>query len=531
MSAALARLVQARLVSVALLAAVALACGKKGPPLAPLISLPVAPADVSARRADDAVDIRFRVPEANVSGVRPADVSRVDVYAWTGDPLTPDQLFRHATVVASVPVRRPPPPPAEGDTPPVVTTPPEPGLDQGAVAEVREQLGPEVLAPLELPDAKAPAVVKDAPLALSPPDLGPVMKEVPPRRYVAVGVNRRGRRGPPATAVVVPLWASPRPPGDPTVGVSEKAVTLEWTAPQGVRVSIHPPNLAKPPAPRPPASGAAGRPAQPAAPPDGSDVGLTPAPDDAPADEEVDGDDPDLADPAVDGDGPDTADTEADGQEGPDQKDLEAGVPGPQEAPARVAGKVLPSRLLHPWPDGATGYRVYEVLPSGADPPDTPPPPAQQPYPRLLTPKLLTVTTFVDPRVEFGTERCYVVRTVETVGPLSAESAPSAPVCVEPRDVFPPAAPQSLGAVASEGAISLIWERNTEADLAGYIILRSEAPGDPVQPITPEPIEETTYRDTNVTPGTRYVYVVVAVDGARPPNASPPSNRVEETAR
>jgi hypothetical protein len=34
-----------------------------------------------------------------------------------------------------------------------------------------------------------------------------------------------------------------------------------------------------------------------------------------------------------------------------------------------------------------------------------------------------------------------------------------------------------------------------------------------------------------VTPGTRYVYAVVAVDTADPPNASPPSDPVEETAR
>jgi fibronectin type 3 domain-containing protein len=46
-----------------------------------------------------------------------------------------------------------------------------------------------------------------------------------------------------------------------------------------------------------------------------------------------------------------------------------------------------------------------------------------------------------------------------------------------------------------------------------------------------EPIKETTYRDTTVKPGVRYVYAVVAVDTASPQNVSAQSNRVEETAR
>jgi fibronectin type 3 domain-containing protein len=50
-------------------------------------------------------------------------------------------------------------------------------------------------------------------------------------------------------------------------------------------------------------------------------------------------------------------------------------------------------------------------------------------------------------------------------------------------------------------------------------------------PVTAAPITETTYRDTTAVPGVRYVYAVVAVDNATPPNRSAPSNRVEESAR
>jgi hypothetical protein len=49
--------------------------------------------------------------------------------------------------------------------------------------------------------------------------------------------------------------------------------------------------------------------------------------------------------------------------------------------------------------------------------------------------------------------------------------------------------------------------------------------------VTPEPVRETTFRDTGVKAGVRYVYVVVALDTAQPPNRSAESNRVEETAR
>ena len=72
---------------------------------------------------------------------------------------------------------------------------------------------------------------------------------------------------------------------------------------------------------------------------------------------------------------------------------------------------------------------------------------------------------------------------------------------------------------------------NSDSDLAGYLVLRGDAPGDTLRAITPEPVAATTYRDTTARAGMRYVYVVVAVDRASPQNVSAQSNRVEETAR
>jgi fibronectin type 3 domain-containing protein len=133
--------------------------------------------------------------------------------------------------------------------------------------------------------------------------------------------------------------------------------------------------------------------------------------------------------------------------------------------------------------------------------------------------------------VTFGTEECFVVRTAVATGNVTLESPPTEQQCVTPTDVFPPATPVGLSAVGTAGAINLIWEANTDADLAGYRVLRGEAPGDTLQAITTTPIQRTTYQDTTVKPGVRYVYAVVAVDRAAPPNMSSQSARVEESAR
>jgi hypothetical protein len=85
--------------------------------------------------------------------------------------------------------------------------------------------------------------------------------------------------------------------------------------------------------------------------------------------------------------------------------------------------------------------------------------------------------------------------------------------------------------VAGEGAISLIWQGVDAVDLAGYLVLRGEAPSGALTPIFEAPLRETTYRDGSAKPGLRYIYAVVAVDRAMPGNRSALSNKVEETAR
>src|SRR5207249_959210 len=73
-------------------------CGKKGPPLPPLIRLPAAPAEFAVHRRGSTVAIQFAVPSANTDGSTPADLAHVDVYALTGPSLvTPDDLLKRGS--------------------------------------------------------------------------------------------------------------------------------------------------------------------------------------------------------------------------------------------------------------------------------------------------------------------------------------------------------------------------------------------------------------------------------------------------
>jgi len=137
-------------------------------------------------------------------------------------------------------------------------------------------------------------------------------------------------------------------------------------------------------------------------------------------------------------------------------------------------------------------------------------------------------TRFSDTRIEWGAERCYVVRAVETIDTLTLESDAAPPSCKKLVDTFPPAAPKGLTAVPTEGAVNLIWQPKGEKDLNGYLVLRAVGPGENLSPVTASPIQGTTFKDA-VELAVRYVYAVAAVDKAG--NTSAPSSAVEATAR
>jgi len=183
---------------------------------------------------------------------------------------------------------------------------------------------------------------------------------------------------------------------------------------------------------------------------------------------------------------------------------------------------VLPSRPVVPGPP-ATTYDVYEV---SKDPVALNASPS---LPTPLTPAPVGALEFSQTGITLGKQRCFVVRPVDIVSGIHVRGPSSSVACASFADTFLPGAPGKLGAVATSGMISLIWEPSAAKDLAGYLVLRGDSPDATLTPLMSEPIRETTYRDGSVRPDVRYVYAVVAVDTAG--NRSTESNRIEETAR
>lgn len=432
-------------------------CGKKGPPLAPLVRVPAAPGPATATRLGDEVFIQLQVPRTNSDGSTPADVSRIEVYGYTGKTPDEESIRRDGTLIVTIPVRRPPEEPEEGPVrdpeQPEPARPPgsmKEGFDQGDTLVVREVLGAVERQPVvprkkkKEPEPRPPASAYSPSLGrwveISPPLGPPRPVEDAQRYYMAVALTRRGRRGVFTRPMVVSLQPPPSPPTSVEVRYDEKTISVSWEAPSDLRQ----PTL-------PPPSDAALLDAKPLGMPSltgGFNTFLSPVP--APAG--------------------------ANGSAGPEGTGVV--TPGPAPAPLNKAA--------------------------------------------------LSEPRFEEPVAAGVTERCYSVTAISThqAGPVQSE--PSAPVCVELKDVFPPAPPKNLAAVGSEGAVSLIWERSEAADLAGYLVLRSEGGGEP-EALHETPIAETTFRDEGAKPGVVYRYVVVAVDKAG--NRSEPSNAVEESAR
>ena len=109
----------------------------------------------------------------------------------------------------------------------------------------------------------------------------------------------------------------------------------------------------------------------------------------------------------------------------------------------------------------------------------------------------------------------------------------STPLRVQMSDIFPPATPTGLAAVGSqasngETSIDLSWQPNSEADVAGYIVYRSEGAAG-WQRISPaEPVAGPAFHDTRVVAGHTYTYAVSAID--RSGHESARSVETQETA-
>jgi len=112
---------------------------------------------------------------------------------------------------------------------------------------------------------------------------------------------------------------------------------------------------------------------------------------------------------------------------------------------------------------------------------------------------------------QFGSQYFFSISAVTTVGRETAESQPSAPVSITPRDIFPPPVPTGLTAVNTAGAVDLLWNASHVNDLAGYNIYR-RARGAPFERINKELAPTPVFHDATVSPGQDYEYAVTAID-------------------
>ena len=483
--------------------------------------------EVTVRRVGDDVQLRFKLPTANANGPGRIDLGRVEIYAVTVAPGTvvpPNRdLLTKTYAVATIAVK---PPPVEGDGQPADGAPPDPRPSPGDEVSFVEQLTEARRAPAPLPKAVTPAVPQPGTAGAPLPAVAAVPAAAPCRpcrRWRSP--RRRQREASPLRELALP--ASPRPPRPATVPAAPAPAARPRgpAAPAAATPGV--PAAAAPAAPATTGAQAAPPAVAPAVQTPGAPVAAVPA---LPVQRTV------VRIYAIRG-------LAASGRPGqPSARVTVPIVPAPPP-PRAPKATFTETAVVVEWapPEAAIAapaptfnvYRTAGTTPAAAKPaatkPAAAPPAAAAKAEAPLNPSPLAAARIEIPNTTLDSEQCFAIRTVEVVQNVSIESAASPPACVTPHDIFPPAAPAGLSLLLLDGAIELVWDASAEPDLAGYTVLRGDAPGDTLRPLTPSPIRETTFRDTTVRPGAHYTYAIVAVD--RTGNASPPSTRVEGTAR
>jgi hypothetical protein len=191
-------------------------------------------------------------------------------------------------------------------------------------------------------------------------------------------------------------------------------------------------------------------------------------------------------------------------------------LPPPRDFTARVTGQGVVLTWTSDLPQAGAGqpvryvYRVYRRLEGSQEPILAGEIPAGREASLTLT----------DSSIEW--EKTYEYR-AETVTVVAQENKPEVQVEGEDTpeikvfadDVFPPAVPSGLQAVASgpgqKTFIDLVWAPVSDVDLEGYNVYRHEE-GLAAAKVNAEVLKVPAYRDASVASGKSYLYSVSAVD-------------------
>jgi hypothetical protein len=128
--------------------------------------------------------------------------------------------------------------------------------------------------------------------------------------------------------------------------------------------------------------------------------------------------------------------------------------------------------------------------------------------------------TLTDSSIEWEKTYEYRAETVtmvaqESKAEIQVEGEDSPEIKIFADDVFPPAVPSGLQAVASgpgqKTFIDLVWAPVSDVDLDGYNVYRHEEGSAPVK-VNAALLKTPAYRDDSVAAGKSYLYSVSAVD-------------------
>jgi fibronectin type 3 domain-containing protein len=182
----------------------------------------------------------------------------------------------------------------------------------------------------------------------------------------------------------------------------------------------------------------------------------------------------------------------------------------PLVTPSDVQATPVAEGVRVDWKGQAGQYRVFRRVEQGPD----------------LLLATIEANQWVDAATEYGKQYQYLIQAVQKTGNGEVESEFSEPRGVTPEDKFPPAVPAGLSAIVGTDNIELVWDRNTDPDLAGYHLYRAAGDGklEKIADVQDAP----SYSDRKLESGKRYRYAVSAMD--RSGNESKPSEPVEITA-